>query len=108
MDAILSFDSLKRSNFQSVAMVFVLKHADVADLHSADLNRSDFVVACYRFAPDFMGFNYSVTLVKALERPHGRDYRCDRSTEVSPAQLAEKLVIDCGEHYFFALNNFSS
>ena len=36
MDLILSFDSLKRSNFQSVAMVFVLKHADVADLHSAD------------------------------------------------------------------------
>ena len=40
MDAILSFDSLKRSNFQSVAMVFVLKHADVADLHSADKNQA--------------------------------------------------------------------
>ena len=46
-----------------------------------------------------MGFNYSVTLVKALERPHGRDYRCDRSTEVNPAQLAEKQkthnIIEC-------------
>ena len=38
-----------------------------------------------------MGFNYSVTLVKALERPHGRDYRCDRSTEVNPAQLATMM-----------------
>ena len=96
MDLILSFDSLKRSNFQSVAMVFVLKHADVADLHSADLNRSDFVVACYRFAPDFMGFNYSVTLVKALERPHGRDYRCDRSTEVNTKQRLRAVTAPAG------------
>ena len=36
MDLILSYDSLARYNFQSVAMVFVLKQADVADLHSAD------------------------------------------------------------------------
>ena len=43
-----------------------------------------------------MGFNYSVTLVKALERPHGRGYRCDRSTEVNTKQRSRAVTAPAG------------
>ena len=64
MDAILSFDSLKRSNFQSVAMVFVLQCSDAIFTRPIKLKR--FRCSLLQIRPRFYGFQLFCNTSKSV------------------------------------------